>query len=179
MKPLLIGLLGRSRSGKDTVAQIIQNLYPDIYGISRFSQPIKNALRELYDFTDNQLEGPQKEEIDLRYDITPRSAMQNMTTTYFKLHGDHFFSDRLFNRYERIYKPFGKGIIIPDVRYVHDINQIHKKKGIVIKVIRNNLNILHDSENHIDNLDADYLIYNNSTLDELKNNIVATFNELN
>jgi hypothetical protein len=172
--PKLIGILGRSRSGKDTVANIITDIYPENYTIQRFAQPIKNALREIYEFTPEQLEDDQKEVIDFRYNITPRQAMQEMTTHYLNKHGAGFFSDKVFAKFDNNI-PSGRGIIIPDVRYAHDIHQIRSRGGIVIKVIRSDMTLKHLVENHIIDLSGDYEIINDATIQSLKDTVRKLF----
>ena len=171
--PKLIGILGRSRSGKDTTAIIIKNLYPN-YSIKRFAQPIKNALQEIYDFTPEQLEDDLKEIIDKRYNITPRQAMQEMTCFYLNKHGPGFFSDKLFNTFDNTQC----SIIIPDVRYAHDIEQIHKRGGIILKISRPSLTLQHSIENNIVDLNGDYNIINNGTINDLENQIYELFNQI-
>jgi hypothetical protein len=174
--PRLIGILGRSRSGKDTIANIITELYPQEYTIQRFAQPIKNALHEIYGFTPEQLEDDQKEIIDVRYNITPRQAMQEMTTHYLNKHGAGFFSDKVFRRFDT--NIIERGIIIPDLRYAHDISQIHDRGGIVIKVTRPELNLIHLIENHIVDLNGDYDIINDSSIIILKERVYELFNQI-
>lgn len=174
--PRLIGILGRSRSGKDTVANIITELYPADYIIQRFAQPIKNALREIYDFTPEQLEDDQKECIDIRYNITPRQAMQEMTTHYLTKHGAGFFSDKVFTKFDNA--SLERGIIIPDVRYAHDIHQIHTRGGIIIKVTRPELTLKHIVENHIVGLNGDHDIVNDSSIQVLKERVSNLFNQI-
>ena len=55
--PKIIGLLARSRSGKDTVADYIITNYKS-YNIvkRRLASPIKNAVKELYGLNDDDLE---------------------------------------------------------------------------------------------------------------------------
>ena len=172
--PKLIGILGRSRSGKDTTAIIIKNLYPN-YSIKRFAQPIKNALQEIYDFTPEQLEDDQKELLDPRYNISPRQAMQDMTYFYLDKHGAGFFSDKLFSIFDNNKT---KRIIIPDVRYEHDIHQIHKRGGIIIKIVRPSLSLQHKVENNINELKGDYEIINDGTINDLEDEINVLFNQI-
>lgn len=189
--PKLIGILGRSRSGKDTTANIIMSLYPDQYTLQRFAQPIKNALKEIYDFTPEQLEDDEKEVIDERYNITPRQAMQEMTSHYLKKHGGAFFSERVFTAFDisvstsanasdsaNVSAPFG--IIIPDVRYEHDINAIRNRGGIIIKVIRPSLTATqqHTVEDNIQTFEADYTIVNDGDIVLLRNKIESIFNQI-
>lgn len=172
--PKLIGILGRSRSGKDTVANIICKIYPS-YTIQRFAQPIKNALQEIYDFTPEQLEDDKKELIDIRYNITPRQAMQDMTYFYLDRHGAGFFSDKLFIKFDNNKM---SSIIIPDVRYEHDIHQIHKRGGIIIKVSRPSLMLQHKVENNITELKGDYHIINDGSIKDLEDQIYTLFNQI-
>ena len=172
--PRIIGILGRSRSGKDTIANIIKEHYPE-YEICRFAQPIKNALKEIYGFTYDQLENDYKESIDSRYGLTPREAMQEMTAFYLTKHGPSFFSDKVFSLVDN--KCF-TNIIVPDVRYSHDIVQIRKRGGIVIKVIRPELIIKHTVENHIGDLEGDYTIINNTDIINLEKKVFSIINSL-
>lgn len=171
--PKLIGILGRSRSGKDTVANIISKLYPN-YVICRFAQPIKNALQEIYNFTPEQLEDDQKELVDPRYNISPRQAMQEMTYFYLNKHGAGFFSDKLFSQFDNK----NNQIIIPDVRYEHDIHQIHKRGGIILKITRPSLKLQHSVENNINELKGDYELVNDGTIKDLEEHINALFNQI-
>jgi len=184
--PNLIGILGRSRSGKDTTANIIMSLYPDQYILKRFAQPIKNALKEIYDFTPEQLEDDEKEHIDERYNITPRQAMQEMTAHYLKKHGGAFFSERVFTTFDTMTNANAKitatspfGIIIPDVRYEHDIKAIRTRGGIIIKIIRPSLTInqQHTVEDNIQTFEGDYTIVNDGDISLLQRKIKEIFND--
>jgi len=172
--PKIIGILGRSRSGKDTIANIILDLYPE-YSIKRFAQPIKNALKEIYDFSPEQLEDDSKELIDIRHNITPRQAMQEMTHYYLEKHGPDFFSKKIFKLYDT---QEAKQIIIPDVRYEHDIKEIRNRGGIIIKVIRPSNSFQHLIEDHINSLQGDYNIMNDKDIPSLKNKITYLFSQI-
>ena len=165
MTPGIIGLLGRSRAGKDTVAAILCNLYPD-YQIVRLSYPLKEAACHLYDYTMDQVEGPAKEQIDPRWQKTPRQTIQSLTEYMMNYMGHDFFTRRLYTKYT-------SNIIIPDIRYEHDILEIKKKNGVVIKVERPVNSVHHLFENHIDNLQGDFTIINNSTLDDLYKEVTS------
>jgi dephospho-CoA kinase len=172
---MIIGILGRSRSGKDSIATIIQKIYPH-YTIQRFAQPIKNALKEIYNFTPEQLEDDSKEVIDIRHNITPREAMQEMTRYYLNKHGPDFFSKQVFRLYDNNIE---KCIIVPDVRYAYDIHQIKRRGGLIIKVIRpmNTHTIEHSVEDHINSLQSDYTIQNDSDLLSLEKKVAEIFNQ--
>jgi len=80
----LIGLVGRKRSGKDSVADyLISNNQFKKYS---FADPLKRALIEIFGFTENQMWGSEKdkETIDPRWNISPRKAMQIVGTELFQ-----------------------------------------------------------------------------------------------
>lgn len=158
---MIIGLLGRSRVGKDTTARcIITALGEDNTALSRLSQPLKDAARAIYGFSQVQVEDELKEVIDPRYNTTPRVCIQKLCNHIMAMHGNDFFSRQLFNRYDHGYFS-QKIVIIPDIRYEHDIQEIHKRGGIVIKVIRDNpLVPKHEWEDTIEMMVGDYTIVN-------------------
>jgi hypothetical protein len=172
----IIGVLGRARSGKDTISGIlIQELQSKglNYKVVRLASPIKEAATALFGFTHEQLEGPSKEMIDPVWNITPRSVFQKITDTTMKEMGVQFFTKRLYQKYDASCES-EKYIIIPDVRYPHDIEEIHKRGGLVIKVCRNDTNIIrHDCENSIDTLEGDVNINNSGTITDLHDQIRA------
>ena len=69
---MIIGLTGKARSGKDTVAAHLQEAYKSHH--YWFSKPMKDACRSMFGWGDEHLYGELKEEVDQRYGI--RSTMQ-------------------------------------------------------------------------------------------------------
>jgi hypothetical protein len=162
----IIGLLGRSRHGKDTIASVIHTIIPST--IVRLAQPLKDAVVSLYGFTYEQVEGDAKEMLDSRYEITPRYAIQSLCDHIMNLHGRDFFSRHLFGKYDFGHYSQHGTVIIPDIRYEHDLQEVRSRGGIIIKVIRNGSNIPnHSWETAIDDLKGDITIENNGSLDEL------------
>ena len=170
----IIGVLGRARSGKDTISGIlIQELQSKgvNYKVVRLASPIKEAAVALFGFTHEQLEGPSKEMIDPVWNITPRSVFQKITDTTMREMGVQFFTKRLYQKYDASCES-EKYIIIPDVRYPHDIEEIRRRGGLVIKVSRDDTNIIrHDCENIIDTLEGDVNINNSGTITDLHEQI--------
>jgi len=164
----IIGLLGRSRSGKDTVADHLMVLFPE-YQIKRLSAPLKEASVALYGFTSAQIEGPLKEVTDARWSKTPRECIQSLTEYMMDHMGKDFFTKRLWDQCQSQHLTH---IIIPDIRYEHDIYEIHRRGGIVIKVERpNNPFPRHAFENQIDFIKGDYRILNDSTIESLQKQV--------
>ena len=83
MKVNLIGIHGPLNGGKDTVANLIQEMLPDVFGRYAFAKPIKEACMVMFGFTLEQLEDRVlKEQVDPFWDFTPRRAMQLLGTEY-------------------------------------------------------------------------------------------------
>lgn len=165
--PRIIGLLGRSRSGKDTFAHLLRiHLRQEAdYKVQRLSTPIKQAASMLYGFSWDQIEH-KKEEVDPRWGITPREVFQHLTETTMQKMGHDFFSKSLFGDFDRGIA-LSSHIIIPDVRYPHDLQWIRDRNGIVIKIEREDLPVKHKCEDHIDQLEGDLKVENNGTIFDL------------
>lgn len=162
---MIIGLLGRSRVGKDTAAALIlATLGAENICIARLAQPLKDAVQSLYGFTHEQVEDQKKEEIDTRIGMTPRVCIQKLCEHIMQMHGNDFFSKQLFSRYD--HTGFAtRHVIIPDIRYEHDLHEIRKRGGIVIKIERPSAHPMvprHPWEDHIDNLSGDFCVENDS-----------------
>lgn len=174
MLPRIIGLLGRSRVGKDTVANTIQNFYGHENTIvCRLSQPLKDAVKCLYGFTHEQVEGPQKESNQNEFGVAPRQCIQGLCDYIMERHGVEFFSNQLFAKIDhQLYAP--KCVIIPDVRYPHDIEKIRARGGIVIKVTRDFQNDVpkHVWEDKIDAYQGDVTIHNAGSIHDLEQKLV-------
>ena len=166
---MIIGILGRSRVGKDTVATALVSALGSAK-IVRLSQPLKDAVRALYGFTEKQLETDAKEAVDLRYGITPRVAIQGLCGHIMKEHGVDFFTRRLYANWgtPEVGAP---ALVIPDVRYAHDIAEIRRRGGIVVKITRDLAAAgyaLHPWEAAIDTMEADVVLENSGSVAELE-----------
>jgi len=160
MTPKIIGLAGRARSGKDTVA----TLFGRTHRIVRFAQPIKEAVKALYGWSDIAVETEIKDFVDPHWGVSPRSAMQHVAQTTRLFVANDFFVRRLFDSWE------GDAIVIPDVRYKHEVDAIHARGGITIKITREGIK-KHDIEFTVDELETTYQILNNGSLDDLRRQV--------
>ena len=71
---MLIGIVGKAGAGKDSIANhLIEN-----YDFTRraFADPLKQVVQRLFAMSDEQLWGDRKEDIDVRYGLTPRFLLQ-------------------------------------------------------------------------------------------------------
>jgi len=171
---VIIGLIGKKNSGKDTFADQLCSIY-DFEKYS-FAKPLKKVCRELFLLDEKQVNDPiLKEKIDIRWNKSPRQLLQLIGTDIVRKYIDENFWIKHFNFY--IDKNEHKNIIVSDVRFINELNEIKNKNGILIKINRNeinkNLNDNHISETELDNYNEyDFIINNNfNSLDEYVNHI--------
>lgn len=157
--PPIIGLLGKSRVGKDTFANIICD--SGNFKVERLAASLKVAAIALYGFTHDQLEGNDKEVVDSRLGIRPRDAMIQLTKDTMAFMGTDFFTKRFWERLDtEVLNGRKEGIIIPDVRYEHDLTWIRERGGIIVKIVRDGP--MHDAENHIECIGGEDYLFNNT-----------------
>lgn len=159
MKPRIIGLLGRAGRGKDTVAAYIISKHPEYINV-KFAKIIKEMCCILFDWDMGQIEGAQKNTRDSRWNLSPREAMVFITGVFREKMGADFFSKRIFEKHLDDY------IIITDLRYEPDVQEIKKRGGIIIKILKDT-EPMYEWENDIEGFYADYTVYNNGSLEEL------------
>jgi hypothetical protein len=168
---MIIGILGVKRSGKDTISDFLV----EQYDLKKFtlSKRLKDGLKILFDFSDDQLYSDSKDVVDPRYGVSPRVIMQFFGTDIFRksindiIPGikDNFWINIFINQYKNMED---KDIVLSDVRFKNEIEMIRSMGGIVIKVVRPSLKSTdpHESE-CINTLEFDHEIINDGTIEEL------------
>ncbi len=78
----------------------------------RLAGPIKNAVKELYGFSDEYLETDLKDIRVEKFQCSPREAMVNVTNAIMNVSGIDFFTNRLYDAIGD-----NEVTIIPDIRY--------------------------------------------------------------
>lgn len=181
---MLIGVLGRKGSGKDTVSDYVVKKFN--FEKMTLAEPLKNACKELFNFSDEQLYGDLKETIDPQWEISPRKVLQWLGTDVIRNRinelnpniGNNFWVMLLRIKYlQKLSQNKIINVIVSDVRFQNEIDMIHQLGGKVIKLTRPSINNAdaHESEKNIDNLKGDIDIINDSTLDELYKNVDEIF----
>ena len=179
--PNIIAICGYKRSGKDTIANYLVEKYN--YNHYKISTKLQDAIKLLFDLNNNDLE-MNKEIINDKWNITPRRMMQFIGTDIFQykiqellpnINRDFWikslFTDNLINKIKNEnYK-----IVISDLRFNHEYEFISKLnipfnifKVDNIRIIKNDTHI---SEQEFLKIPYNNIIYNNSTIDILHNNI--------
>jgi len=155
---VVVGLVGRARSGKDTAARV---LAPE-YTLKRMARPVKDACKALYGWSDEALESELKDFKNEFWGLTPRATMVHLTHQIKEYMGQDFFTRRFFAEWD------GRTpIVIPDVRYSNDVDEIHRRGGVTIRIIRPGV-VLHEFENGIESLQTTWTVVNDGTVGELE-----------
>lgn len=105
--------------------------------------------------------------------ITVRKFLQKFGTEVGRSIDNNLWVKALFQDYAATIEP---NWIIPDVRFWNEATEIKRRKGILIRVVRdlkNTKSDIHTSETALDNYsDFDYVIYNNGSWDYLIHQVI-------
>lgn len=184
----LIGITGRARSGKDTVANYLENLIPCsvIYSLASPIKRMTFALLEADTLAEQRELMENKEEPIDWLGHSPRELLQVFGTEGARENlGQDFwlkFLDRFcentreleaaFTNEDEIYPIY---VLVPDVRFVNEAKHIKDKEGIIIKVQgdeERSANVRdHASEKGISIRYVDHIIENDGTLEELEDKV--------
>ena len=186
--PKVIAICGSKRTGKDTVADIASKFG---YEKRKIAGPLKSVVAKLFDFTDDQLENDDKDAIDPRWNVTPRSLMQFFGTEIMQFEiqkvlpgiGREFWVRKLFQERE-----MGK-IVISDVRFQHEVDVIAREtRGdfLLLRISRESLEpprepleARREPREHVSETSASciqgvhYEIENNGTIENLASKVMC------
>ncbi len=184
---MIVGILGKKRSGKDTTGDyLVANKNFVKYS---FANPIKRGAMELFGFTEEQVFGDAKDEIDPTWGITPRLVLQIMGTEVFQYDMPKYIPElqafgRGFwvKRFEQWYEQNRHlDVVICDVRFQHEVDSILKMGGAIWSVNRPNLT---GGDEHASEKEMDLItgitseIINDRTLHDLYDKIDNQLNDL-
>jgi hypothetical protein len=164
---MLIAVLGRKSSGKDTFANYIINKYGFVK--YSFADPLKKGIQHFFNLTDQQLiDEKLKESIDHRWGISPRKLFQIIGTDIFQNVLKEYIPELsingrnhwviLFNQWYTSQQQ-DTNVIIADGRFLHEIEEVKKLGGKVIKIIRpdQNNNNINKNDSHLSELEIDMI----------------------
>lgn len=168
---MLIAFSGLKGSGKDTAADYLVSKYK--YKKETFAEPLKQALKHLFNLTDHNLYIDKETKLNEWYGTSTRQLMQFVGTELLRMQmsklipelEENIFVKNLENKIDSHTK-----IVISDLRMKNEYDMIKNKGGIVINIFRNGINEDEHSTEKND-LPHDYKIENNDDLNKFYENI--------
>lgn len=178
---MIIGITGHARHGKDSTADVIVKYFG--YKKHALADVMKEACRVIFGWTDEHLYGDLKEVIDPRYGISPRHALQTLGTewgqyelskydSFAEVTGRKLWVNSLLNRVHG-------DTVIADVRFPHEAEAIRERGGFIFRVNRDyEIDLSHESERAIDEINPDFVIKNLGTLTDLEWQVCDMMNKV-
>lgn len=163
----IIGIAGKIGAGKDTVAKIIAELYPEFrFHTVAFADRLKAAVAAMTGLpADTEFTRDLKETYCDALGLTYREALQEVGEAMRNGVSKDVWVNALFAA-----KPQDANWIITDVRYQNEYRAIVERGGIVLRVTRGYNP--HPASSHVSERELDSVplptIINNSSLDALK-----------
>lgn len=168
----LIGICGKKHHGKDTVGDFLAKEYG--YTKISFADKLKEVCKVLFNFTDEQLYGSKKEDIDEYWKVSPRTTMQFIGTDLFREQLCKIMPHIGNNIWIEIVKKYilenkYKKIVVCDVRFENEAEMIRELDGTIIKITRPSIVTKDDhlSETEIDKIKFDEEIINDGSISDL------------
>lgn len=180
-KPKIIAICGAKRSGKDVLADHLVMKYG--YEKMRFAEPLKQVCQALFNFSHQQIgDGDIKDEVDKRWGISPRKALQFFGTEVMQYKIQELLPgiDRRFLAHTLVSKlQPDKYYVISDMRFYHEYEELAKLNAVVIKIDRfpvDNLipdEYIHTSEIEYKTIPYDVHITNDKDIETLRQKLDA------
>lgn len=121
MRPVIIALAGRAGSGKSSIADYLKSNYKA--EIVSFATPLKRVVKEIFEFSDDQIYGDLKDIIDPNCGFTPRATMERTGDALRR----HFGKDIHVERALKIIREQPEKIwVIDDCRHLNEASAIAK-----------------------------------------------------
>jgi hypothetical protein len=163
----IIGLAGKAKSGKDTIANYLKLHYP--FQSVAFADPIREGMRAILGLEDRHFAHPDKEVVIPEFGKSPRQMMQTLGTEW----GRNCVNDDLWlilaKKKIDAYHKLGFNVVITDVRFENEADMIRKAGGVIWHIERGVAGTPHGhaSEAGVQKGAFDWIISNNGTLASL------------
>lgn len=171
---MIVGLGFAARIGKDTAADYLVRKYR--FKKLAFAEPLKEAAKIIYGFTNEQVYGDLKEVIDEFWNETPRQVLQTAGTNALRNH--HRQDIWVMATKRKLIKEPNTNWVISDVRFINEAEMIKSLGGFVIRVDANFPGQQHiKTGNHASEIGMlsyenwDWILQNNSTIKDYYKNI--------
>lgn len=174
MNKVLIGIHGKPRAGKDTLAKYLCEKYKLVqYGPSF---PVKRATAAVFNVPEeNFWKDELKETYNEFWNMTYREMAQKVGKESSRdVFGEDFWMRHVALVYEQLDPAWHNGMLLADIRYENEVKWVQSQGGIVIFVTRDNRDYVanenHPAEHGLSLELADVVIPNNHTIQDLYDN---------
>ena len=137
MAHIIIGLTGKKKSGKTSVAHHLCEKHGFVEVM--VAEPLKEIIgRYLFYFTEKQLYGDLKDVTDDRWGVSPRFVFKDFGK-YLKLrYGDDWLSKRAMFRIGELMTRYPKGVrvVLSDCRFPRELEVVETVGGFTCRVTR-------------------------------------------
>ena len=137
-----LGLTGEMGHGKSTVALYLCRRYG--YGEYSLAKPLKEGVKQLFSFSDEQVYGEEKNQDDERWGVSPRYILQQIGTELFRNHLQIYLPQisespdglwiRNFLRWFELHQ-CGR-VVISDCRFIDECDALHRMGMKIYRVVR-------------------------------------------
>lgn len=186
----LIGICGKKRAGKNTLASLLVELRPyqqlaladGVWDVLLAADPIIDQcvgwrLSQVVAFSGKEAAKQEFPEV--------RSLLQRLGTDGVrKVIGESTWID-VADKKVKAYLSQGVPVIVTDLRFPNEAEWVRSSGGTVIKIERSGEFVDttggdgHESESFIEQLDADFTVYNNGDLNKLRETAYALLSDIN
>lgn len=183
---MLIAFTGKKQSGKDTSANIIQDIHPE-YERMRFAGPLKEMIATLLremgmdeEQVWDHIDGSQKEvPLKLLQGKSVRYAMQTLGTEWRNFFGPDLWSDIIAERIDSALSEdsTADGVIITDMRFEHEDEFVKARKGYRVRTRRYGQITgpdSHPSEVEMEKIVPDMTLYNYGSLADFETIVILS-----
>ncbi|MCP4607010.1 MAG: hypothetical protein GY847_41940 [Proteobacteria bacterium] len=176
-KPSLIGLYGKSGSGKDVVASTLHKQWG--YRRIAIADPIKRICASVFNLSRDDLWGDGRNTYVERIGMTPREAFQLLGDAC--RNEDKSVWTRLFRREVMVAFACGERIVCPDIRTLGEVNMLREHGGVLWRIERPGAGAPgiageNETENQLESYDDyDGVIINDDTSDDLSRHCEELF----
>lgn len=180
--PKYIGLTGKARAGKDTAAKLLSlhgycqvafadkvreclyNLNPLVMSDTGDLEDLQSLLSSKHGYTWETIKGTQ-------WGDHIRSLLQRMGTEA----GRNTIGENVWIEAIDLDHPDNK-YAVSDVRFPNEAEYLRSKGGAVIRIERSGSGLSTEHSSEAMEFEADYTVYNNGTMTELRNQLAEVLN---
>ena len=169
MKPLLIGLTGKAKVGKDTSGHYLNRHHGfELYALA---WPLKSGIEAMFDLSPSVWTQDNKEAVIPWLGKSPRQLMQSLGTEWGRqlVHPD-IWVRAMLHRWDMVRTMDPPRLCVMDVRFDNEAEAIRLRGGVVVKIIRPDAPAVepHSSEAGVSDAHIDHFIRNDRGVHDLE-----------